>query len=362
MKKIVVAQQIFRPTEASGPTTEFNILTSKLSTEFEIVPVIYNGVHKGFDGAAISFYFKEFKKINPDIVVIRGASIDSFYAVLGAKKAKCKCVITGIHGLYSDSKKYNVIKKAISKYIIERTVIKKSDYFYTVANRCYKEHGWMKKYSKKYIGTIHNPYPDILNEEKKYLRSKTRKELNIPKELPIGLFVGRITEDKGVIELSNAILKAQSEVKFGFIFVGNGDSEGKCKEILKTLIEDDKVFFVGAKKSVKEYYSASDFFVFPSKHENHPFSILEACAFGKYCLASDVGDIFETIIEGLNGEKLKDSDAATIKEAIVNLIKTKKYKIDFCEEWTAAKKDELSLGNFVDRTRKMYIKCYEETK
>nr|MCR4989586.1 glycosyltransferase [Lachnospiraceae bacterium] len=49
----------------------------------------------------------------------------------------------------------------------------------------------------------------------------------------------------------------------------------------------DKVIFAGAKKDVYKYYNAMDFFLYPSRYEGLPGTVVEAQASGISCLISD---------------------------------------------------------------------------
>ena len=50
---------------------------------------------------------------------------------------------------------------------------------------------------------------------------------------------------------------------------------------------EDKVFFLGNHKDTWDYYHAMDFFVFPSRYEGLPGTVVEAQSAGLRCLVSD---------------------------------------------------------------------------
>ncbi len=67
--------------------------------------------------------------------------------------------------------------------------------------------------------------------------------------------------------------------------------EGSLMDTMKQLCEDlgitDRVIFAGNKSNANEYYQAMDYFLFPSRYEGLPGTVVEAQAAGLQCLVSD---------------------------------------------------------------------------
>lgn len=71
------------------------------------------------------------------------------------------------------------------------------------------------------------------------------------------------------------------------MLLGEGDGMGKVKAQAEGLGVAGDVFFMGNKKNVEEYYQVFDFFLFPSRFEGLPGTVVEAQAAGLRCLVSD---------------------------------------------------------------------------
>ena len=132
---------------------------------------------------------------------------------------------------------------------------------------------------------------------------------NVNKELKNIVFVGRISEAKGVRE----ILSAANELSnINFHFIGPDDSEmlHDCK--LKNIIAH------GAKNhtEVIEMMQEMDALILPSYSEGFPLVVLEAMACGLPIIATPVGSI-PAMIENKGGILLKLKDS----QSIVNSIK-----------------------------------------
>lgn len=71
------------------------------------------------------------------------------------------------------------------------------------------------------------------------------------------------------------------------MLLGEGEGMGKAKAQAQALGISKDVLFLGNQKEVERYYQAFDFFLFPSRFEGLPGTVVEAQAAGLPCLASD---------------------------------------------------------------------------
>ena len=90
----------------------------------------------------------------------------------------------------------------------------------------------------------------------------------------------------------NLVRLSDPESKIDLGAIAKGFIADKLKEYLKNLAKElgvsDKVKFLGYRKDVLEIYKIADLFLFPSKREGLPCSLIEAMACGLPCVASDV--------------------------------------------------------------------------
>ena len=124
----------------------------------------------------------------------------------------------------------------------------------------------------------------------------------IDKTKPFVLFVGRITRQKGIIHLVNAIKHLDSEVQV-VLCAGAPDTEAIGKEMEESVAEvkktKDNVIWISEmldKKDIIQLYSAAAVFCCPSIYE--PFGIIniEAMACNTAVVASAVGGIKEVVL------------------------------------------------------------------
>jgi len=137
--------------------------------------------------------------------------------------------------------------------------------------------------------------------------TSTLDEYGIDKTKPYVLFVGRITRQKGIIHLVNAIKYIDPDTQIilcagapdtADIAKEMEDSVAKVKQTRENVIWIDKML---EKKEIIQLYSHADVFCCPSIYE--PFGIIniEAMACGTAVVASAVGGIKEVVVDGETG-------------------------------------------------------------
>ena len=178
---------------------------------------------------------------------------------------------------------YHLLK--ILKVVLHRNIIKKNVAVFISPSECLAK--WLQKSLQIETETISN-YIDL--SDINYKKIKNNKRI---------LYVGRLSEEKGIKYLINAmpiILKKIPEAKL--IVVGRGPEENNLKKISKELKITENVFFEGyvTDKQLKKHYQEAEIFAIPSYWaENFPLVILEAMAYGKPIIASDIYGLSERI-------------------------------------------------------------------
>lgn len=137
--------------------------------------------------------------------------------------------------------------------------------------------------------------------------TSTLDEYGINKDKPYVLFVGRITRQKGIIHLVNAIKYIDADTQV-VLCAGAPDTKeigkemedavNEVKKTRKNIIWIDKMV---SKEEVIQLYSHADVFCCPSIYE--PFGIIniEAMACNTAVVASAVGGIKEVVVDGETG-------------------------------------------------------------
>ena len=159
-------------------------------------------------------------------------------------------------------------------------------------------------------------------------------QYGIDKNKPFVLFVGRITRQKGIIHLVNAIKYIDPEAQI-VLCAGAPDTKEIAKEMEDAVAEAsksrDNIFWIDKmldKKDVIQLYSHASVFCCPSIYE--PFGIIniEAMACETAVVASAVGGIKEVVVEGETGLLI---DVAQQNEAPFEPVDPDKFSRDLAE-------------------------------
>lgn len=311
-KKIKVLQQVLDPSGSGGVSAEYRALQkSSLTDKYDFEPMILMNCHNGINIKDIKFYYKKIRESNPDIVHIRGAAPDGLNAVLAAKLARRGKILVTVHGMYSDLVYIHPLKRWISKHVIERLTFGLADGISCVCKAA-DQRDKFDKYRCKMLPVVYNRLPDYSAYDGERIRKKVRQELQLSEDTVVGLYVGRVTKEKGIEYLKTALetLDKQWPENFAMLIVGDGQYLTELQDSCEQLEHSENVICLGNQREVQRYLFASDFFVLPSLHENHSIALLEATAAGLPIVATDVGGNREIVkdagilIESRNSNEL----------------------------------------------------------
>jgi glycosyltransferase involved in cell wall biosynthesis len=131
--------------------------------------------------------------------------------------------------------------------------------------------------------------------------------------------VARLAEQKGqrtLLDAAPAVLERHPEARF--VLVGDGELRGELEARAAPL--GDRVVFTGARDDVPDLLASFDVFAFPSLFEGLCLAVIEAQAAGVPVVATPVGGIRETVVDGETGLLVPPRDAEALAERIVRLL------------------------------------------
>lgn len=138
------------------------------------------------------------------------------------------------------------------------------------------------------------------------------------------LFLGLITEQKGIFDLLEVLSDHKNELEGKIVLhIGGNGKINKLKEIIQTHKIQDIIIYEGWVSGEKkiQLFNISDAFILPSYAEGLPVSILEAISYGLPILSTPVGGIPEVVNES-NGILFEPGNKAKIYDSILKLIKS----------------------------------------
>lgn len=146
--------------------------------------------------------------------------------------------------------------------------------------------------------------------------SALRKELGLPEQVPVYLFVGRMMWYKGVHIILDALAALrQSGRDFRMLMVGDGMERQEMEQKAAQLRLDDICIFTGAvhdREKLRTLFSLSDLFLFPSTFDTNGIVVREAAACGTASVLVRDSCAAEGVADGVNA-LLIEENAASLK-------------------------------------------------
>jgi len=154
-------------------------------------------------------------------------------------------------------------------------------------------------------------------------RKECRKELDLPLDRKVVLFVGNFAPVKGVDILVDAfgeLMRLRSDAIL--VLVGDGPLEAMLRDKVKVLGISQKVVFAGrvTHDMIPVYMNSADVFTLPSRNEGCPNVILESFACGTPVVASRVGGVPELFTSGSLGMLVEPDDQSDLVSKLCNAL------------------------------------------
>lgn len=283
------------------------------------------------------------------------ASIRAYLAKL-LYKSNIK-IISHIHNCYPWLEGISINK------IIDSTIRKKYDHNIACGKMVYDYYTQNTDYIKYENTSVLSNAIDIDSICNTRLQEKEEliKQYNISQDEVVFGFIGRITEQKGIIPFIEEF-KYHKE-KFNdckFILIGSGEQDDKVKNLLKKYKLEEQFILTGHQDDVYKFYPLIDIFFLPSIYEGLPMVILEAMSFKKPIVSMNVGSIDEVVKNEYNGYLINQKDYKLFIEKLMilknNDIKIKKYG----ENSFKIIKENYDIVEYEKKVSKLYDKVLQQ--
>jgi glycosyltransferase involved in cell wall biosynthesis len=133
------------------------------------------------------------------------------------------------------------------------------------------------------------------------------------------VFVGRLEQAKGVVELVEALaLLRDHSPPVRLVVIGDGSQRDLMEETARRSGVLDRIVFAGwvAHDKLPAWLRASDVLALPSAHEGLPTAVIEALACGVPVVATPVGDVTRLVHDGENGLILRERTPQALAQAL----------------------------------------------
>lgn len=186
-------------------------------------------------------------------------------------------------------------------------------------------------------------------------REKKKQELDITKQGPIiGLGV-RLSKQKGIIYLIQAMPLILNEFPdLTLVIAGQGDCRDELEEEAKMIGVHGSIVFTGPRLDIPELLKLFDLYVLPSLYEGLPMVLLEAMAAGCPIVATDVGGNDMAITHGENGSLVESCNAEIFAEEVIKVLSDSELRNKYIENSYSVFRDKFSASLMTQRYSKLY--------
>lgn len=265
---------------------------------------------------------KALKESNLDIVHIHSPFTIGKIGVLYAKKHNIPCVAT-LHSQFKKDIYRSTHSKLLTKWILSGliNVFNDCDEYYGVNGRISEI---FQEYGTSHLPLVQRNGTDFLPIENEKEAIKTiNQKFDIPENMPVFLFVGRINALKNIYFTIEALSKLEDK-NFKMIFVGDGQDMDELKRRIKKFDIEDNVILTGKimdRELLKAIYLRAKLFLFPSMYDASSLVQIEAAAQKTPTIFLEGAATSATVTDNVNGFISKPSPekfAEKIQEILNN--------------------------------------------
>lgn len=163
-------------------------------------------------------------------------------------------------------------------------------------------------------------YPDIDT------RRVVRKQLGILDADVVALYVGRLTRDKGVLDLVDAFSQVCDELPDLILLLVGPDEEGLGASLERVVGYGSRLRMIGATSRPEKFMVAADFLCLPSYREGFGTVVIEAAACGLPSMASAIYGLTDAIDDGFSGVLHPPRDVDAIAKLLVGFSMQKDWR------------------------------------
>lgn len=194
--------------------------------------------------------------------------------------------------------------------------------------------------------------------DEEYISSVNSKILDMRKDLPYLLFIGRLESKKNLVQLIKSFsFISKKYPKYSLILAGKpGVGFKKIKEAIEKSYLSGRVFITGyvSEKEKAALYKGASVFLFPSLYEGFGFPILESFYYKTPVITSNVSSMPE--VGGNAVEYVDPNDCESLINAIETLISSEEYSNRLVELGTARLLD-FSWNKSAAQTLEVLLNC-----
>ena len=152
-------------------------------------------------------------------------------------------------------------------------------------------------------------------------RKKLRERFSLFESDIVFLFLGRLTVDKGLLDLARAFEEVSAiHEESHFMLVGPDEENMKEKILAICKGCEARLHFEGLTNTPEEFMAGADVFCLPSYREGFGMAIIEAASAGMPAIGTDIYGVTDAIEKGVTGLLYPPGDAHMLAQEMLKMI------------------------------------------
>lgn len=161
------------------------------------------------------------------------------------------------------------------------------------------------------------------------VRRQLRAELSIPNDGLVFISLGRINQEKGVIDLVHAFSALAVRYPEAWLLIAGPDEGQLSEQILAEAGAGlDRLVLVPRVVPAEDYLAAADVLVVPSYREGFGTVVLEAAAVGLPTVASRIYGLTDAVLDQVTGLLFPVGDIDALCSAMETMFVNRGYRVD----------------------------------
>ncbi len=176
---------------------------------------------------------------------------------------------------------------------------------------------------------------------------------------PVVTTAASLIERKGIrflLEAAHLLQKSGRPVRV--VIAGDGEQRQELQNMAQKL--SIECTFLGQFSDMPKLLASSDIFVLPSLSEGLGVAVLEAMAAGKPIVASAVGGLKESVVDGQTGFLIPPTNAQALADALKKLLSDSSLIDQFGSAGRARAAEKYSLENMAKGNESLYHKLVQQ--
>jgi len=151
------------------------------------------------------------------------------------------------------------------------------------------------------------------------VRARVRAAMGIPHDAVVFLYLGRLSRDKGILDLAAAFAMLQDEGTH--LILAGPDEEGVLEKVLSRLVACcARVHITGFARQPEHMFMAADVFCLPSRREGFGSVVIEAAACGIPAIGTRIPGLVDAIVDGVTGRLCAVNDIGALTACMEEML------------------------------------------